>query len=103
MRLIGMIIVVLLTILGLYYLGWLNPEAERRVEQSFEAIEETGILDKSIREIGEGTLETVRGTLEDMDEIELRALLDKIRHGEIDLGDLQKEELEKLIEEELER
>lgn len=101
MRLIGIIIVVLVTIFGLYHFGWLNPEAERRVEQGFEAIEDTGFLDKSIREISEGTIDSVRSAIEDLDDFELRTLLDKVRGGEIDLGELEKEEIESIIEEEI--
>ena len=101
MRLIGLVVVVLLTIVGLYHFGWLNPEAEQRVEMGFEAIEDMGILDKSIREMGEGTLETVRSAIEELDEFELEALLDKVKKGEIDMGDLRKEELERIIKEEL--
>ena len=101
MRLIGIIIVVLLTIVGLYHFGWLTPEAEQRVEKGFEAMEDMGILDRSIREIGEGTLETVRSAIGELDEFELRALLDKVKNREIDMGELGKEELERIIEEEL--
>ena len=103
MGLIGIVLVVLITILGLYHFGWLSPEAERRVEQGIEVIEETGILDKSIREIGAGTLDTVRGALAELDEFALKELLDKVKKEEIDLGDLNKEELQKIIEAELER
>ncbi len=73
------------------------------MEQGIEMIEETGILDKSIREIGEGTLETVRAALADLDDLELKALLDKVKKGEIDMGNLDKDDLEKMIEAELER
>ncbi len=99
MRLIGIAIVVLGTIVGLYYMGWLNPEAEQRVEKGMETIEGTGILDKSIREISEGTVESIRNTLDTLSDSELKALLEKVENEELDLDHLDSEELKEMIQE----
>lgn len=99
MRLIGIAIVVLGTIVGLYYMGWLNPEAEQKVEKGMEAIEGTGILDKSIREISEGTVESIRNTLDTLSDSELKALLEKVENEELDLDHLDSEELKEMIQE----
>ncbi len=101
MRLIGITIVVLATIVGLYYMGWLNPEAEQKVEKGMEAIEGTGILDKSIREISEGTVESIRNTLDTLSDSELKALLEKIENEDLELGHLDSEELKEMIQKKL--
>ena len=101
MRLIGIAIIVLATIVGLYYMGWLNPEAEQKVEKGLETIEETGILDKSLREISEGTMESIRNKLDTLSDNELRALLDKVEKDELDLEQIEPGELEKMIKDKL--
>ena len=102
MRLIGIVIIVLLTIVGLYYSGWLNPEAEERVERGLDAIEETGIMDKTIREISEGSVNTIRNTLDTLSDSELRTLLEKVEEDELDLENVDSEELKQMIDEQLE-
>ena len=101
MRLIGIAIVVLATIVGLYYMGWLNPEAEQKVEKGMEAIEGTGILDKSIREISEGTVESIRNTLDTLSDSELKALLEKVENEELELDHLDSEKLKEMIQEKI--
>ncbi|GEM_PF-1822449 len=101
MRLIGVAIVVLGTIVGLYYMGWLNPEAEQKVEKGMEAIEGTGILDKSIREISEGTVESIRNTLDTLSDSELKALLEKVENEELELDHIDSEELKEMIQKKL--
>ncbi len=101
MRLIGIAIIVLATVVGLYYMGWLNPEAEQRVEKGLDSLEETGILDKSIREISDSTIESVRGVLDSLSESELKALLDKVEESELDLDEVNADILKEMINEKL--
>ncbi len=101
MRLIGTVLVILITIVGLYYMGWLNPEAEKKVEKGLEAIEETGILDRSIREITAGSVESARQTLDALSESELRALLEKLENEDLELDHPETEQLKEIIEDKL--